>query len=718
MEKEKKKAEKKSQNQGEKDGLVGIAVSYDMGWQRRGKGHNSLTGHGTAMGLVTGKVLSYATRCKSCRVCDSSKRSGKAAKNHDCRKNHAGSSKSMERDVACELWRSAPEAGVKFSTFVGDDDSTTLADIHAKVPYDVQKWSDTVHTKRSLTSRLYNLKDRVQASKLYLNCSALSQKAISYFAKCFSYVISQNTGNPDALKVSLNCIVPHAFGDHGLCDISWCGYKKSPLTYKHTDLPHGKDLHGEPLKNTLTSLFSEYATDIVVKKLSPCANSQRNESINSTIATKNPKTRYYGGSESSDFRIACGVAQRNVGYSYVSRVLEALNIEPGYFCESNGDLMDKKLLNDRNRKSTKSFKYRRNQLHNQKTSQTFRKEAKEGKTYETSVGLNLDTHVNQPSPTAYPEIEHILENISPNELQEYEKMVPPYAPKPNPETLTYDPTKSYSFIIFDTETTCTGKHAEICQLSAINEANLTIFSKYILPKSNVSPGATRVNKLSVKNINGNRQLFKENQPVETVSLGEALQEFLAFLVGSQQKESYTVLIGHNSSTFDTPILLRKSDTNFHCRLKDLNVYFADSHILVKDLLKEKHPALQLPSGQLCKSNQSSLYSHLFNENFEAHDALEDAVALQKIIFKSPLQLSKEKIVNCSAAISVSQAVDNLSYLDRRHELLQTFNGKLFDPTENNGITQSMAQNIAGSGLSYSNLRDLYIKSGSKGLLQS
>ena len=99
LEQEKKKAEEKSQNQGGEDGLVGIAVSYDMGWQKRGKGHNSLTGHGTAMGLVTGKVLSYSTRCKSCRVCDSSNRSGTAVKNHDCRKNHTGSSKSMERDV-------------------------------------------------------------------------------------------------------------------------------------------------------------------------------------------------------------------------------------------------------------------------------------------------------------------------------------------------------------------------------------------------------------------------------------------------------------------------------------------------------------------------------------------------------------------------------------------------------------------------------------------
>ena len=80
-----------------------------MRWRKRGKGHNSLTDHGTAMGLVTGIVLSYASRCKTCRVCDPSKRSGKTAKNHDCRKNHASFSKSMERDVAFELWRSAPK---------------------------------------------------------------------------------------------------------------------------------------------------------------------------------------------------------------------------------------------------------------------------------------------------------------------------------------------------------------------------------------------------------------------------------------------------------------------------------------------------------------------------------------------------------------------------------------------------------------------------------
>ena len=44
---------------------------------------------------------------------------------------------------------------------------------------------------------------------------------------------------------------------------------------------------------------------------------------------------------------------------------------------------------------------------------------------------------------------------------------------------------------------------------------------------------------------------------------------------------------------------------------------------VKHLLKDKHPALQLSESAYCKSNQSAPYSHLFKEEFEAHDALED-----------------------------------------------------------------------------------------------
>jgi hypothetical protein len=68
--------------QADSNGLIGFPVSYDMGWQKRGKGHNSLTGQGAAMGLTTGNVLAYSTRCKQCRICDHAKNlGGKSSKN-------------------------------------------------------------------------------------------------------------------------------------------------------------------------------------------------------------------------------------------------------------------------------------------------------------------------------------------------------------------------------------------------------------------------------------------------------------------------------------------------------------------------------------------------------------------------------------------------------------------------------------------------------------
>ena len=60
--------------------LVPISCSCDMGWQKRGKGHNSRTGQGAVMGLSSGKVLDYTTRTKSCRFCDSAKAMGKHPK--------------------------------------------------------------------------------------------------------------------------------------------------------------------------------------------------------------------------------------------------------------------------------------------------------------------------------------------------------------------------------------------------------------------------------------------------------------------------------------------------------------------------------------------------------------------------------------------------------------------------------------------------------------
>ena len=80
----------------------------------------------------------------------------------------------MEPLAAVELFNKVTESNVKFSIYTGDDDSTTES--HLKVPYGVEKWGDTVHIKRSLTTRLYNLSQRSK----FPNSSVLSQKVINY----------------------------------------------------------------------------------------------------------------------------------------------------------------------------------------------------------------------------------------------------------------------------------------------------------------------------------------------------------------------------------------------------------------------------------------------------------------------------------------------------------------------------------------------------------
>ena len=149
----------------------------------------------------------------------------------------------------------------------------------------------------------------------------------------------------------------------------------------------------------------------------------------------------------------------------------------------------------------------------------------------------------------------------------------------------------------------------------------------------------------------------------------------------------------------------------------MNVYFADSQHLMKSDIKGNHKALALDGGGFCKANQGSLHTHLFKEQSNAHDALEDVRALRRIIFDSPLNLSKQSIVENSGVTNLSHAVENMKYLHGRHELFFTFSDKLFNSSDDNGpIKRSMAQNITGSGLSYDDLCKLYSTFGSRGVV--
>ena len=132
-------------------------------------------------------------------------------------------------------------------------------------------------------------------------------------------------------------------------------------------------------------------------------------------------------------------------------------------------------------------------------------------------------------------------------------------------------------MIFDTETNTTGKSAEICQSSLTDKYGLYQFSKHILPTQDIDYFASKVNKLKIVAINGERRLYKNNKEVNALPLMEVKAQFFGFVAQSIErarantnKTIITVIIGHNASTFDTPILLRNFGSEFAERLTTMD----------------------------------------------------------------------------------------------------------------------------------------------------
>lgn len=102
-------------------------VSFNAGWQTHGSGRNyaSQTGHGSMIGMNTGKMVSYSYRCKTCRFCD--RANDGPAKQHDFRKSWDKSSKAMESDMAIEMLKDLKVRGLHVKKLVMDNYSTTIS---------------------------------------------------------------------------------------------------------------------------------------------------------------------------------------------------------------------------------------------------------------------------------------------------------------------------------------------------------------------------------------------------------------------------------------------------------------------------------------------------------------------------------------------------------------------------------------------------------------
>ena len=108
-----------------------------------------------------------------------------------------------------------------------------------------------------------------------------------------------------------------------------------------------------------------------------------------------------------------------------------------------------------------------------------------------------------------------------SQFKEIEHFTPTFTPRPVAKQVNYD-NIFYNFLIFDTETNATGKSAEICQLSVTNKSASHKFSVYIMPTQDIDFYASRVNKLKIVKVNGERKLYKDDKVVTAIPFDNAI----------------------------------------------------------------------------------------------------------------------------------------------------------------------------------------------------
>ncbi|XP_053382000.1 uncharacterized protein LOC123527843 [Mercenaria mercenaria] len=215
----------------------------------------------------------------------------------------------------------------------------------------------------------------------------------------------------DSIKQGLSAISRHPFGDHSHCDPSWCRFLRNGHSKSYSCLPYGKPLTDQLLKVQIEQLFQSYKPK--AKHLLKIGSTQPNESFNMTVASKAPKSTFYGGSDSLNFRVASAVLQKNEGKTYVADVSvillcfmlvlfiknlfhcfitiyiiiihKKLNLSPGKYTLKRRQFMDIESSTRKEKSKSKESKRRRLQLKQLRSGQY--QEIREGKSYETEIDL-------------------------------------------------------------------------------------------------------------------------------------------------------------------------------------------------------------------------------------------------------------------------------------------------------------------------------------------
>ena len=241
---------------------VSIAVSYDMGWQKRSSGnrYDSMSGHGVLVGCRTKKVIDVIVFSKICQKCQEQAKRGQPMNkdDHVCSENMGNikSSKGMEAEGAYRLLTGLhekhlikveggePICKLQFECLVTDDDSTMWAQlVHKKNERDnvgrlpatmtsIKFYCDPGHRIKCWSKPFFKMVRTTPKAKTNLTASRVER-----LKRYIGYFLKQNRAVKSLEWFVKNASAPleHLFNNHQYCDKSWCVWKESCENGDHSN---------------------------------------------------------------------------------------------------------------------------------------------------------------------------------------------------------------------------------------------------------------------------------------------------------------------------------------------------------------------------------------------------------------------------------------------------------------------------------------------------
>jgi hypothetical protein len=340
---------------------VPLTVSFDMGWQKRGRSYNSLSGHAFLYDVHTGKVVGMQVYSKNCLKCSKYKRQGLTGENipdHRCPKNYEGSSKGMEATAALQMVKRLFEhelvqAYVK--EMVIDDDASTrallshclseLAEFVAGYQWPVDSNGKKVPKAKDIGKLpfdhpiiifLADLMHRIRCFGKYVFAMAVAPLSTSTCTMVDAYRLKRNFGywllsyhtkDFDTFQQKSKAVVEHHFNNHAHCD-DWCSMKKADATQTAIgNLKYRCKINDKKMYEDMCKVLHRFTESAKLKECHHGYSSQKNESMNQLISRYVPKDKTFCQSMSLNSRICLAVGVDSVGHEeYYERLFEKMKI--------------------------------------------------------------------------------------------------------------------------------------------------------------------------------------------------------------------------------------------------------------------------------------------------------------------------------------------------------------------------------------------------------